>query len=49
MTNREAARSLQRYGGRARERLRYRRATPPLGTWPEGGRARSARPGGGTS
>jgi hypothetical protein len=29
MTTREAARSLQRYGGRARKRLRYRRATPP--------------------
>jgi putative tryptophan/tyrosine transport system substrate-binding protein len=34
MTTREAAHSLQRYGGRARERLRYRRATPPLGTRP---------------
>jgi len=36
---REAARSLQRYDGRARERLRYRRVTPPPGTRP---RQRSA-------
>jgi len=34
MTTREAARSLQRYRGRARERLRCRRATPSSGTRP---------------
>ena len=32
--HREAARPLQRYGKRAVGRLRYRRATPPLGTRP---------------
>jgi hypothetical protein len=34
MTTREAARSLQRYGWRARERLPYRPATPSPGTRP---------------
>jgi len=34
MTTRKAARSLRRHGERARERLRYRRATPREGTRP---------------
>jgi len=36
MTTRKAARSLRRHGERARERLRYRRATPREGTRPGG-------------
>jgi len=34
MTDREAARSLRRYGRRASLAAALRRATPPLGTWP---------------
>jgi len=41
MTNRQAARSLRRYLGRARSRLRYRRATPPPGTRPGRGHGRA--------
>src|SRR5262249_34036564 len=37
--HREAARSLRRYGGALRKRLRYRPATPSSGTQPHPARA----------